>query len=399
MRKYIFTIILTILGAVNAFSQTTFPKTKGTDQFPAVATITLDLGGATNCAVLLTGPCSISRVAVTNTGSAYVIATAIASLDLTGTDPVLGTVHLRAGTNFLAQASTGQISSTTNIFLNNKGDLYPADSYFDVFAQIQVGGSNWVNQTAVRINTQILAIPPLGLTYTNLNQVDLVDATTSNTVGQLVQIWLEPGVAGKEARLGFSADVTGTNTFLGPYVSTNSIGAISAGICDDPHEASATIRIRRNSFSGTLTPNTGCDEITGTNLLFAAILDTNVRAPDWRGSHTGNFIIYRLDSGGRTNVVAFGQMRGTNGVGTHRAPLSTDSESCDSCSHFEGDLLGKIVDKSAFNGASLEATYAGEYVDGSGNPLPCCPPQPTPPHGAFRLAIDGVAVVPHCLTP
>lgn len=373
--------LILVLGATGLRAQ--LPTTAGTDSFPAAASLTIEFGGATNCAVLVTGPCVVQRATPVLSGSTNTIAATIVSLDLTGSDPVWGEVRLTAGSNLVGQASTGQILTTNN--------LYPATSFYDVFAQIAVGGSNYLNQTAVRLTTSVSQNPPIGSTFTNVFPVALVDAADTNTtVGTLVQLWWLPSTTGRETRLGFSVDVTGTNTY----------SSLTAGVCVEPSLPAATFRIRRNEFGGAITPQIGCDELTDTNLLFAAMLDTDLRAPDWRGHHKGNFIFYRLDPPGQTNLVAHGRMEGTHGVGTHRAPLSATAEDCSSCRHFEGRLRGKIVEKGhPLNGARLEATYAGEYLDDQGDPVACCPPPARPPSGPFRLTIDGVAAQRRCLEP
>jgi len=374
MRQIICLLGTFVLIAASCPAQSRLPARGGTETFPAAATLSFETLGETNCVALLTGTGEFRRGDATGPTSNRVIATEIVSLNLTGKVAGLGNIQLVAGSNIVGRASTGQITSTNNLF--------PAESTFDVFVLIGLPGAFLVNTTALRLTNSITASPAISQTYTNIGPVDLADADDTNTVvGSLIQFALTPAARGSTRHLGISASVTGTND----------LGALSLGVCPGTNGI-AVASLRGQSFSGPLTPNADCDQALDTNILFAAKWNTNVRAPDWRGYHTGRFILFRIGDGGKTNLVGFGTMDGSNGVGTRRAPLELDAENCDSCYRFEGKLKGRITERGPLAGARLEATYAGEHLDSSGDPIGCCPPPATPPQGAFRLTLDGVAV-------
>ncbi len=375
MRNFITLCGAAVLLAETAGAQGRLPARAGTETFPATATVSIESGGDTNCVVLLTGTGVFRRGDATGPTTNRVIATEIVSLNLTGAVAGLGEVTLQAGSNLVGIASTGQITSTNNLF--------PAESAFDVFVVLGLpGNSNFVNTTALRLTNSITASPAIGQTYTNVGPVDLALTDDTNTVvGSLIRFALTPASRGSTRHLGISASVTGTND----------LGILTLATCPTTTGV-AVASLRGQFFSGPLTPNAGCDEAFDTNILFAAKWNTNVRAPDWRGFHTGRFILFRISPAGKTNLVGFGSMDGSNGVGTRRAPLELDAEDCDSCYRFEGKLKGRIIERGPLASARLEATYAGEHLDGNGDPVSCCPPPATPPQGEFRLTLDGVAV-------
>lgn len=124
----------------------------------------------------------------------------------------------------------------------------------------------------------------------------------------------------------------------------------------------------------------GCDEL-GTlfpsNAVFEAYLLETLRTNDWRGTHIGSFRILA-----DTNVFATGILSGVDGAGSHHG-----LENCAICNHLEGLLRGTIWAPGALHGASIQATYAGNYAN-----VAC--PSATPPDGALLLGIEGVTIVP-----
>ncbi len=377
MFKAIFATVIAVLAAASAHAQTRLPTRGGQETFPAVATVSFDVNGQTNCVVLLTGPCVLSRGNSTGPKTNLVIDAEIVSLSLTGSLPGVGPVTLRAGSNLVGRVSSGQIVSTNSFF--------PASSFFDVYASIDLpGGTSLVNTAAQRIEATITKTPALSQTYTNVGAASLFDSTDTNTVvGTLIQFGLTPANRGSQRQLGMSVNIAGTND----------IGALTMGLCAGTQDV-ALASMQGQLFAGPMTPNAGCDEALGTNLIFATKWNTNVRAPDWRGYHAGRFIMFRVGSNGKTNLFAFGNLDGSNGAGTHRAPLAAEAEDCSSCGHFEGSLRGVIIESGTLSSGTIKGTYAGEHLDGSGNPISCCPPPLTPPHGAFRMTLDGVITTP-----
>jgi hypothetical protein len=357
----------------------------GVDQFTAAAGLSLELAGQTNCVILLRGPVSMQRSGYTAVKhqTNITLTTEILSLDMSGSGAGLGTVRLLAGSNAVGLATLGQIQSTS-------ATNFPAASNFQAFFLLQLpGGTNLVNVQPLPLFASINTVPPISQIYTNTGTAGLVQSTDTNIVaGQIVQLWLAPAVIGRRTEVGMSFDVIGTNT----------LGTMTVEVCPEGTATTATMSLQSSQYAGPITVSSGCDELTDTNLVFAASWDARLSAPHWRGEHTGRFIIYRLDPRGRTNLVAFGTVEGSMGVGSHRAPLAAAVEDCAACQHFEGALTGKFVEKGELNGAELHGTYAGEYLDETGQPVTCCPPPATPPHGPFRMTVDGL-VVTGCLAP
>jgi hypothetical protein len=124
----------------------------------------------------------------------------------------------------------------------------------------------------------------------------------------------------------------------------------------------------------------GCDEL-GTefpsNAVFEAYLLETLRTNDWRGTLVGSFKIWD-----GTNVFATGVLSGVDGAGSHHG-----LEPCAICNHLEGLLRGTIWAAGALHGASIQATYAGNYAN-----VAC--PSGAAPDGALSLAIEGVAIIP-----
>jgi hypothetical protein len=60
-------------------------------------------------------------------------------------------------------------------------------------------------------------------------------------------------------------------------------------------------------------------------------------------------------------VLATLDCRGSNGVGTHHAPLAETADACAQPLHFEGSFMGQIVGGN-YKGAYLQGTYAGDLA-------------------------------------
>jgi|GEM_PF-4772865 len=380
MRSSRFIAIIAIVCSALAsasFAQRTqiLPNRATTVTVPAVAAITLDVAGVPDCTILLTGSSTFRNGVRGGSTSNVVIETELVALDLAGVLAEGGAVRLRAGSNNVGVASLGQITATNNVF--------PATSFFDVFAEIELpGGTNLVTATPLRVQARTTQFPPVSQPYTNAATVVLVSATDTNqVVGELTHLWLSPARLGRDELVGISFDVLGTNT----------AGTADLQICGTNVATAAKATIKRANLAGPVTINVGCDEALGTNLLFAAKWTGSLRAPDWRGFHRGNFILYSLSPSGQTNLFAFGRLEGSNGISTHRSPLQNGTDDCAACYRFEGKLRGTVIAAGSLAGSKIEATYAGEQLDDNGDPVPCCPPPSAPPSGPFRMTVDGVA--------
>jgi len=112
------------------------------------------------------------------------VQTEIVSMNLTGTSS-LGPVQVRVRTD---QPSLGEIEEQVN---NNPGllDLDPfapgnADSFFDVFFEIEVGGQRFITAQPKRMSAIITEKPPgQGESYSNPDIIELLDATTLQPTG------------------------------------------------------------------------------------------------------------------------------------------------------------------------------------------------------------------------
>ena len=158
-----------------------------------------------------------------------------------------------------------------------------------------------------------------------------------------------------ETRTNTFPEITCTNEFLAPT-------SVSA----------------RESLTAAIVVNGTCDELDGlfpSNAVLSAVLESDLRTNDWRGSHSGSF---RIMDG--TNLVAVGSMTGVNGVGSHRG-----LEACALCNHLEGTLHGSIIAAGSLRGARISASYKADLTD-----VKC--PSPNLPQGAVTLNIDGTVV-------
>lgn len=136
---------------------TTFPPA-GKDTFDSGAQIEIDLGNLGIEQLLLNGPTTVQRgdPYTPPTADTRTVDTEIISMDLVGRSPQLGTVRLRESST---QPSTGQVSQ------QNPDSDFPADSFFDVFVEIDVPNVGTLhNEQPIRMNCSALglqSIPPL----------------------------------------------------------------------------------------------------------------------------------------------------------------------------------------------------------------------------------------------
>jgi hypothetical protein len=167
-------LALTLSGATNA--QGTFPP-GGSDAFDSSLTVNLDVTGLGQRSVVLEGPTVVLRS--DPTGDPCAIETEIVALDAHGHDAIFGDIHLRLHP---AVSSVGRIVSL------GKGCTFPADSFFDVFVEVEVElfPSRLVNLQPVRVtNDNLKVIPPFFDSYVHpLPAIPLV--SQDNPQGPLV---------------------------------------------------------------------------------------------------------------------------------------------------------------------------------------------------------------------
>jgi hypothetical protein len=111
------------------------------------------------------------------------IPTEIVLMQLNGNAGPAGPVQIRAGRNLMPTLprTHGEIQG------NGPGQFFPADSFFDVFFQVDLPafGLQLRNQTPFRVQGSILELPPQGNVYLGNDPVDLFDQF-NNFAGQLV---------------------------------------------------------------------------------------------------------------------------------------------------------------------------------------------------------------------
>jgi hypothetical protein len=120
-------------------------------QTAALVGIDLTLDGVVDTNLILSGPAEVIR----QSPSGGQIDTEIVSMTLTG-----GGATLRAGSGLGLPASLGQI-------VQQQEDPSVADSFFDVFFEVDIGGMVVHNQTPLHVQMEIECIPPQG-TYVHV---------------------------------------------------------------------------------------------------------------------------------------------------------------------------------------------------------------------------------------
>ena len=143
----------------------------------------------TDFARALSGPPQVTRSAVG--GSPDAIQTEIVAMQLTGLcQPGDVTVTV---TESATQASTGAITEQKN---NTPGTLeFPADSFFDVFFEIDTPVGMMHNNEPLTLSCKIDGIPPYGCFYEpDVGQVQLFDETQklSGTLTHAAHIPIDP---------------------------------------------------------------------------------------------------------------------------------------------------------------------------------------------------------------
>ncbi len=176
-------LVLALLAPVRAGA---YPAA-GSDEFQTGATV--GISAQPNCAsptsVIAIGPTKVKRGDPYNPGDGKItIDTEIVSLQLTGTSGIVireapggstttGAQRIGVEMTITAPCTTpgasgdgGPGCSPGKITQQTAGTDYPADSFFDVFVEIETGGNTFFNKTPIRMQTVISSIPPIGGTYT-----------------------------------------------------------------------------------------------------------------------------------------------------------------------------------------------------------------------------------------
>ena len=149
-----------LLAAGVSFAQIApagFPPA-GIDEFDSSAIITIDLtsSGGPETTVTIVGPTRIDRSDPFNPGDGRnIIETEILSLELRG-NSALGPITLR---------ESGRKQSSGIIRQQTAGQDFPAESFFDVFAEVTTDVGVFHNEEPIRLQTVIDEIPPFQAMY------------------------------------------------------------------------------------------------------------------------------------------------------------------------------------------------------------------------------------------
>jgi len=136
--------------------------------------IDLNLDGVTEQRIMLSGPVTVRRAAPVGTNPAT-IATEIISMNLTG-----GGVTLRAGTQ--TSGINPAVLATTGLVTEQTGDNTKADSSFNVFFQVDLGGGVVLyNHNALQVAATISCDPP-SVTYAKVG-TQAISLFTTPTAG------------------------------------------------------------------------------------------------------------------------------------------------------------------------------------------------------------------------
>lgn len=167
------------------------------DHFPhSFALVEVQFPGGTTELMRLTGPTTV-EVVIPPSGQAWdydgdgrdQVPTEMVQMNLTGTSPTLGSVNLRMRNSMSHpyQRTIGEIEETANMTPGTL-DLPPftfsgtAESFFDVFFEIETGGMVLHNDAAKRMERIITHKPPaLGEGYENYESVGLFDEDENPT--------------------------------------------------------------------------------------------------------------------------------------------------------------------------------------------------------------------------
>lgn len=192
------TIVL-ILAMASVPNALCYPPA-GTDYInPTTATIELEIIGMFTETITVTGPTTVSRGMPYDPGDGHIkIDTEIISMNLVGTSVHIGPITIIESPS---KASTGAIRQQI------AGTDFPADSFFDVFVEIQTTLSPPVhtlhNDDPAIMNTAIDHIPPWGAIYTSQSGPIPLKDELDNIIGFIRHVSHEiPPKAGVDMMVG-----------------------------------------------------------------------------------------------------------------------------------------------------------------------------------------------------
>jgi len=142
----------------------------GSDTMPSTtATIELEITGMFTENITAKGPTTVSRSNPYDPGDGRIkIDTEIVSMNLVGSSYYIGPITIIESPS---KKSNGTIQQKT------AGIDFPADSFFDVFIEIQTIAGTFHNDDPKRMNATIYQIPPYGSIYEGPQTIPLKNAT------------------------------------------------------------------------------------------------------------------------------------------------------------------------------------------------------------------------------
>lgn len=143
----------------------------GVDCAQSAATMVVEIFGQPATPLPVTGPSQVVRQSAVPAGPGFTIETELVSLALTGVDPFLGAVTVRESALY---PSYGRITT-------GPAPFFPADSFFDVYFEIDTAIGTLFTKNKYRIAATINGIPPVGDTYSG-NDMLLYQKTGNQAV-------------------------------------------------------------------------------------------------------------------------------------------------------------------------------------------------------------------------
>jgi len=186
---------------------------------PTTATIELEIIDMFNEVLTFEGPTTVSRSDPYDPGDGRIkIDTEIVSMELTKTSVNIGEIMIIESPSKESSGAVQQLSS---------GEDFPADSFFDVYVEIQTPFGTLHNDDPVFMYATIHSIPPWGSTYESLPEPIPVKDEENNIVGFIKHVSHKippPSVGGIEV----AVDMAG---LLAPYIGlASTIATVAAAI-------------------------------------------------------------------------------------------------------------------------------------------------------------------------
>lgn len=243
------------------------PPLPGCDYENSEAILTLD-----GLSVPVSGPTIIQRgQPVRDRSGRIVVPLEMQAACLEGEAPGLGKVRVQIGERFGLKKTAGQIRGSQEA-------LFPADSFFDVFAKIEMENAGaFCNEQAIRMGAQITSIPPCGTPYfAGTQTIVFRDCCTGETRTNVVHVQHQLTCGGPAASPPIlekrsCIQITGTATGAGRVGLNLVLGTdcaevvVSSGdvVVAPGQSAATTAALLANALQAALRGRRGCDfEVT-----------------------------------------------------------------------------------------------------------------------------------------